>query len=685
MARFFGLLAVCSLLVSMLATSPFTALAVENTEAPETMVFDLMKKFSGEVPVGYTADQFTFTITGAGISDTEVSLTEVTSDTAVGTVDLPVGTYTITENGPLGFVPSEWTVQWSGAGCDNQQADATTITIDESDLDKTNFGCRADNQWRYGSLTVEKIVEGTTTPYENFSFTVTQGERTLHEGSFDTDGSISVLIGAGAYTVVETDAPGYVTTYSDSCSGDMAQDASVTCTITNTWINDGDVLGCTDPDADNYDEDATIDDGSCTYDGDVYGCTDPEADNYNADATIDDGSCTYGGGGGGGQCVDELQGGWVDSVISNNQGQTKGAGAVIPARSDTSEVLGAADGLFYSLGFGGDIVVKFNKYVPDEDGADISVHEITNGVYPLETARVEVSQNGSEWYEVGTADNTEVGYFDFSGTGLTWIKYVRLTDTTDAGLHNNAADGFDLDAVDATVELCDEPEGGDNGGGDETVYKVYGYVWHDENENDVWEQGEPNPDDNENDLDGWTVEITNGEVTYSTTTDETGYYYFLVPAGTWTVNEVLQSDWTKTYPDVNGHVIEVGDTSPHCNVPALITRVWQLFMPVAHAATIISSTTCGSFDFGNVMNDTTDGGTTPTGGGGNGVRIELSETPDREVAGSSDSRPQGEVLGEQVSVVPVGAPDTGRGGTAPIEFPKTAGAAALSLARRRNG
>jgi len=49
--------------------------------------------------------------------------------------------------------------------------------------------------------------------------------------------------------------------------------------------------GCTDPEANNYNPDASIDDGSCTYD--IYGCTDAEANNYNPLANIDDGSCTY--------------------------------------------------------------------------------------------------------------------------------------------------------------------------------------------------------------------------------------------------------------------------------------------------------------------------------------------------------------------------------------------------------
>ena len=49
--------------------------------------------------------------------------------------------------------------------------------------------------------------------------------------------------------------------------------------------------GCTDPLANNYNSNATNDDGSCDYT--VFGCTDPSANNYDPLATTDDGSCTY--------------------------------------------------------------------------------------------------------------------------------------------------------------------------------------------------------------------------------------------------------------------------------------------------------------------------------------------------------------------------------------------------------
>lgn len=54
------------------------------------------------------------------------------------------------------------------------------------------------------------------------------------------------------------------------------------------------VLGCMDPNANNYDELATHDtiDTVCTYDP-VPGCTDEDALNYNEEATEDDDSCEY--------------------------------------------------------------------------------------------------------------------------------------------------------------------------------------------------------------------------------------------------------------------------------------------------------------------------------------------------------------------------------------------------------
>ncbi|MDA8605678.1 hypothetical protein N9L13_01455, partial [Flavobacteriales bacterium] len=51
----------------------------------------------------------------------------------------------------------------------------------------------------------------------------------------------------------------------------------------------GNACGCTDPEASNYDEDASYENDTCLYPG----CTDAEACNYDADANTNDNSCSY--------------------------------------------------------------------------------------------------------------------------------------------------------------------------------------------------------------------------------------------------------------------------------------------------------------------------------------------------------------------------------------------------------
>jgi len=59
--------------------------------------------------------------------------------------------------------------------------------------------------------------------------------------------------------------------------------------LTLSISSNGAECGCTNPAAQNYNPNATVDDGSCI----IPGCTDPLANNYNPQATIDNGSCNY--------------------------------------------------------------------------------------------------------------------------------------------------------------------------------------------------------------------------------------------------------------------------------------------------------------------------------------------------------------------------------------------------------
>ncbi len=162
-------------------------------------------------------------------------------------------------------------------------------------------------------------------------------------------------------------------------------------------------------------------------------------------------------------------------------------------------------------------------------------------------------------------------------------------------------------------------------GGDENTYRLEGYVWNDANSNDIIDEGEA-------DLSGWTVTATNGSTTV-TTTDAEGHYVFNVPAGTWTITETLQSSWSQTFPNAGTHVVTLPE--------------------------VVSAT---PFNFGNVFT----GCTTNCGGGSNGGGHHGGSGSKKKKTSTSNDTPDGEVLGAATSVMPVGAPDTGAGGTSPI-------------------
>ncbi|WP_431128755.1 Omp28-related outer membrane protein [Flagellimonas flava] len=72
------------------------------------------------------------------------------------------------------------------------------------------------------------------------------------------------------------------------------------------------ISGCTNPDATNYNANATEDDGSCILPkAEVEGCMDPNSINYNSSATLDNGSCLY-------NCTDPLAENFNEDAESDN-------------------------------------------------------------------------------------------------------------------------------------------------------------------------------------------------------------------------------------------------------------------------------------------------------------------------------------------------------------------------------
>ena len=162
----------------------------------------------------------------------------------------------------------------------------------------------------------------------------------------------------------------------------------------------------------------------------------------------------------------------ADSVVESNQGVKKSGAAIAVDRTDPTKALGAPQstgtpfdnpvvaGSFFSLGFdegndatpneGGSAVFEFtNNYIVDGPGNDIRAWEVTGGNnYPVEKIKIEVSQNGSDWFVVTSSADRDTEA-DLADSGLTWASYIRITDVSDPDDFNDEADGYDLDAVSA--------------------------------------------------------------------------------------------------------------------------------------------------------------------------------------------------------------------------------------------
>lgn len=151
-------------------------------------------------------------------------------------------------------------------------------------------------------------------------------------------------------------------------------------------------------------------------------------------------------------------------LVNTNQGTLKNNNPITdPNRLNPANATGpnnwvSGTGLnFFALGKDGYITLTFSTAVVDEPGTDLTFYEATNGrvSYPQESAAVSVSFDGVTYFPIGSV-TSEPGVggdgvvdLDIAASGLPSIKYVRLTDTTNFALHDNNADGYDLDAVKA--------------------------------------------------------------------------------------------------------------------------------------------------------------------------------------------------------------------------------------------
>ena len=234
-----------------------------------------------------------------------------------------------------------------------------------------------------------------------------------------------------------------------NCSDDSQTTLSSNC-IYPVCDTGGDILGCMDEIAFNFNPNATIDDGSCipvmegcmdgdalNYDSDANtscnsccefsGCTDSTAFNYDSDATQDDGSCIYDSG----SLTNALSlKGVMDFTVPS--GGSDGKAIHLVATADIADLSvfglgvanngGGTDGMEYTLdavsaSSGDDILIARSVEAMSAYFADCyGEFEI------IMVANSDISQNGDdaiELFEQGVVIET-FGDLDVDGTGEAW-------------------------------------------------------------------------------------------------------------------------------------------------------------------------------------------------------------------------------------------------------------------------
>ncbi|MEZ5172501.1 MAG: LamG-like jellyroll fold domain-containing protein [Bacteroidia bacterium] len=151
--------------------------------------------------------------------------------------------------------------------------------------------------------------------------------------------------------------------------------------------------------------------------------------------------------------MQDLGNSYAMSYVSSAQGPRQNGTPVAASRSDENQALGAPQNTntvnFFSLGFGGNIVLKLGYAIFDKPGADIEVVETSYGnpacASYREEAMVEVSLDGSNWIDLGIICLD--GSVDLSTGGAIAASYVRITDHSAASNFGSTGDAYDLDGI----------------------------------------------------------------------------------------------------------------------------------------------------------------------------------------------------------------------------------------------
>jgi len=150
----------------------------------------------------------------------------------------------------------------------------------------------------------------------------------------------------------------------------------------------------------------------------------------------------------------------ISNVISYNPGKCRDGSLIPAAFANATRCIGVpqnndspgVDVNYVSLGFGGEIVVQLSGRVADGTGADLRIVETTltttNCSRIPEKVEVFGSQDGCNFVCLGSL--CQDGNLDLSGSGLEWIRFIKLHDispVTHPFNNDLVANGFDLDGI----------------------------------------------------------------------------------------------------------------------------------------------------------------------------------------------------------------------------------------------
>lgn len=336
-----------------------------------------------------------------------------------------------------------------------------------------------------------------------------------------------------------------------------------------------------------------------------------------------------------------------------------------------------------------------NQFRPEDNNGTTTDHAVLTVTKQVNGTTTPASN--FSFIVAGSGATTTYG-FDADGTNELMLDAgtYSIVETATAGFnvfYNNCTN-LTLGAGDqktcTITNTATSSNGGGNGGGSggDEEYRIEGFVWHDDDRDETYQE-------DENRLSGWTVILENVDTgeTSTTTTDENGRYEFVVDEGTYEIRQGdLPDDWFQTAPDSSATTSTKGSYT--VTVPmedsengeeesgeeiSMWLKPFYLFANRAHAAIV---ETYSGYNFGNDRpvdssgggggggNNDDDSGSSGRSGGGGGSSNNptSSDITFVDSSGLGNTAPDGLVAGAQTSIVPAGAANAGGGATSQNGF-----------------